>query len=138
MKEVVILDTGPLVAWFCETDSWHQWAAEQFGLLEPPLVTCEPVLTEACFLYARQGGQSVKIVNKVQAGALNIGLEICNEAASLETLMKRYADAPMALADACVVRLAEIHKDCRVFTVDRHFKRYRRYGRSMIPLLSPW
>jgi hypothetical protein len=44
----------------------------------------------------------------------------------------------MSLADACLVRLSEVHKDCRVLTPDKHFKHYRRYGRSVIPLISPW
>lgn len=74
----------------------------------------------------------------MSAGFLKVGLEIADEAGALETLMSRYAETPMSLADACLVRLAEMHKDCRVFTLDRHFKHYRRYGRSVIPLLSPW
>ncbi|MDQ6939480.1 MAG: hypothetical protein M3119_04910 [Verrucomicrobiota bacterium] len=61
-----------------------------------------------------------------------------DEVGALEVLMRRYADKPMSLADACLVRLSELHKDCRVFTLDRHFKHYRRFGRSIIPLLSPW
>ena len=138
MREVIILDTGPLVAWLSDKDAWHQWAVEQFGLLEPPFVTCEAVLTEACFVYAREGGEPARILGKVTTGVLQIPFEIGDEAAALETLMKRYADTPMSLADACLVRLSEIHKDCRVFTLDRHFKTYRRYGRSVIPRLSPW
>jgi predicted nucleic acid-binding protein len=43
----------------------------------------------------------------------------------------------MSLADACLVRLAELHADCQVFTLDRDFRRYRRHGRQVIPLLSP-
>lgn len=62
MSGVIILDTGPVVAWLCATDQWHRWAVPEFERLEPPLVTCEPVLTEACFLYAREGGDSVKIL----------------------------------------------------------------------------
>lgn len=138
MRESIILDTGPFVAWLCETDQWHEWSAEQFGLLEPPFVTCEPVLTEACFLFAREGGDPARILGKVRMGLLQVPFEIGDEAGTLETLMKRYADTPMSLADACLVRLSEIHKDCRVCTLDRHFKSYRRYGRSVIPLLSPW
>jgi len=52
--------------------------------------------------------------------------------------MQRYANTPMSLADACLVRLSEMHEDCRVLTLDIHFKLYRRYGRSVIPLISPW
>jgi len=138
MSEVVILDTGPLVAWLSDMDAWHAWAAEQFGLLSPPFVTCEAVLTEACFLYAREGGQPARILGKVRAGILQIPFEISDEAAAIETLLTRYADAPMSLADACLVRLSERHKACRVLTLDRHFNHYRRYGRSVIPLISPW
>ena len=45
---------------------------------------------------------------------------------------------PMNLADACLVRMAEVHERCQVFTTDRDFLVYRRKGRSMIPLLAPF
>ena len=138
MSEVILLDTGPLVAWLCATDRWHGWAADQFARLEPPLVTCDAVLTEACFLYAREGGDPSRLLGKVRAGFLRCEIRIGVEAAALESLMARYADTPMSLADACLVRLAELHRDSRVFTIDRDFTRYRRHGRSAIPLLSPW
>ncbi len=138
MRETVLLDTGPLMAWLCSDEQWHTWTAEQFERLHPPFVTCEPVLTEACFLYAREGGDPASLIAKVTTGFLKIGLEVSTEAAALETLMKRYADTPMSLADACLVRLSELRRDCRVFTLDRDFKHYRRFGRSVIPLLSPW
>jgi hypothetical protein len=41
------------------------------------------------------------------------------------------------LADAYLVRLSELHSDCRVLTLDSHFTRYRRHGRQVIPLLIP-
>ncbi len=78
------------------------------------------------------------ILTKVNDGTLRPAFEVAREAAALETLIFRYADTPMSLADACLVRLSELHRNCRVFTLDRHFKHYRRYGRSVIPLLSPW
>ncbi|MBN8247875.1 MAG: PIN domain-containing protein [Verrucomicrobia bacterium] len=138
MNHTILLDTGPLVAWLSDQDEWHRWAVEQFEMLEPPLVTCEAVLTEACFLYAREGGQPAGVIGNVRSGILRVPFEISDEAAAVETLMARYADAPMSLADACLVRLSELYRDCRVLTLDRHFKRYRRFGRSVIPLLSPW
>lgn len=52
--------------------------------------------------------------------------------------MRRYAAVAMSLADACLVRLSELHRDCRVLTLDRDFARYRRHGRSVIPIISPW
>jgi predicted nucleic acid-binding protein len=132
-----LLDTGPLVAFLNRNDQWHPWAKAQMGALPPPLLTCEPVLTEACFLIQRSGGQPADVLKKVQAGVIEVALEIETEAVALETLMRRYQDTPMSLADACLVRLSELHSDCQVFTLDTHFRRYRRHGRQVIPLLAP-
>lgn len=78
------------------------------------------------------------ILQAVREGIIQIAFDLETEAAALESLMQRYADTPMSLADACLVRLSELHGDCRIFTLDSHFKRYRRRGRQLIPLLSPW
>jgi predicted nucleic acid-binding protein len=107
------------------------------GALSPPLLTCEPVLTKACFLIQRNGGKPADVLKKVQSGVIEVALEIGPEAAALETLMRRYGDTPMSLADACLVRLTELHSDCQVFTLDTDFRRYRRHGRQVIPVLAP-
>jgi predicted nucleic acid-binding protein len=132
-----LLDTGPLVAFYSLRDEWHDWVMEQMEAISPPLWTCEPVLAEACFLLRRNGGNPRTVLRAAQEGTLNVALQIQPEAAALEALMARYADAPMSLADACLVRLSERHPACRVFTLDRHFTRFRRHGRQVIPLLSP-
>lgn len=53
-------------------------------------------------------------------------------------LMSKYADLPMSLADACLVRMSELHADCTVWTCDKHFRHYRRHGRSVVPVIAPW
>lgn len=61
-----------------------------------------------------------------------------NEASHLAALASKYADRPMDLADACLVRMSEIHIKCRIWTVDRNdFSTYRRMGRSAIPCEFP-
>ena len=132
-----LLDTGPLVAFYSLRDQHHAWAFAQLDALRPPLLTCEPVLTEACFLFQRKGGRPAAILRAVREGVLQIAFDLETEAPSLEVLMERYADVPMSLADACLVRLSELHPDCRVLTLDSHFARYRRHGRQVIPLLMP-
>jgi predicted nucleic acid-binding protein len=44
----------------------------------------------------------------------------------------------MGLADACLVRMAELNGHCQVFTTDKDFLVYRRKGRHVIPLLAPF
>lgn len=138
MKEVILMDTGPLVALYNARDEHHDWVCEQMQRMPDEVITCEPVLTEACFLLARARTSPTRILQAVRRGILKPSFELGDEAAALETLMSRYADTPMSLADACLVRLSEIHRDCRIFTLDQDFKHYRRFGRSVIPVLSPW
>ena len=64
-------------------------------------------------------------------------IDLEEDASSIESLMQRYADTPMSLADACLVRLTERFSDCRLFTLDTDFEHYRRNGRQVIPLLHP-
>lgn len=133
----IIIDTGPLVAYFNRRDRWHRWVVDQMAALHPPLVTCEPVLTEACFLIQRAGGSPADLIRKVTQRSLEIGIDLEDAASGIESLMQRYADTPMSLADACLVRLTELLPDCRLFTLDADFEHYRRNGRQIIPLLSP-
>jgi predicted nucleic acid-binding protein len=133
----VLADTGPLVAYFNRRDRWHRWVVEQMTALRPPLVTCEAVLTEACFLIQKSGGKPAELVAWITRGGIEIGVDLESDAAEIARLMSRYRDTPMSLADACLVRLAERIPDCRVFTLDSDFAHYRRSGRQAIPLLTP-
>jgi len=53
-------------------------------------------------------------------------------------LLRKYADTPMSFADACLVRMSELRRNSRLFTLDQDFAAYRRNGRGRIPLLAPW
>ena len=44
----------------------------------------------------------------------------------------------MSYADACLVRMAELHPEASVWTLDRHFQVYRRHQRQTISLIAPW
>lgn len=133
-----LIDSGPLVAFYDRKDQWHNWAQEQMGALQPPLITTEPILTEACFLLQRGTGRPGVILRAVQRGILQVAFDVETEATALESLMDRYANVPMSLADASLVRLSELHRESRVFTLDRDFRQYRRHGRQVIPLIAPW
>ena len=133
----VILDSGPLVAWFCPRDEHHHWARRTFTQLPPGLITCEAVLAEVCHLVAKDGVPRSRVIEFAERGRLVIA-PLGSELPLIRQLLERYADAPMDFADACVVRLTEIHGEARVCTTDRHFRFFRRHGREAIPLLAPF
>ncbi len=133
----VLLDTGPLVSVLASGLRHHSWAVEHWRRLRPPLLTCEPVLTEAAFLLKREGGDPDALFAFLERGAIRIALSVQDEQADLRALMRRYRNRPMSLADACLVRLSEIHAACRVFTLDSGFRHYRRHGNKVIQVLMP-
>jgi len=137
VKPVTLLDTGPLVAFLHRRDRYHQWASEQFSRINPPMYTCEPVLTEACYLLANLPGGSQSVLKMLETGAVKLTLHVEEELTSLKTLMTRYKNVPMSLADACMVRLSEINVDAVVLTIDSDFMIYRKHGRHIVPVIMP-
>ena len=137
MEPVGLLDTGPLVSFLASGLEHHEWATEEWKQLRPPLVTCEPVLTEATFLLKREGCDADPLFALLDRGVIRIGLSIQEQQADLRALMRRYRNRPMSLADACLVRLSEIHASAEVLTMDSDFRIYRRHGNKVIPLRMP-
>lgn len=134
---MIIADTGPLVAYFDRSDQHHAWAKEMMGALTEPLLTCDAVLAEVTFLLQR-GGIAVGLpMRMIERGLLGAEFSIASEAASLRASLERYDDVPMSLADACVVRMSELHHGAKVWTTDSDFTIYRRNRRSLIPLVMP-
>ena len=133
----ILMDAGPLTALLNPNDQWHAWARNTMRRLAAPLLTTEPVLTEAFYLLRREGCDAEELFALAEDGVIKIGLRFEDERASLRELMARYRDVPMSLADATLVRLAELNEDARVFTLDADFRIYRRHRSKVIPVLMP-
>ena len=133
----ILVDTGPLVAFLREAESTHAWVSARFDELPAPFITCEPVLAETFFLISRAPGGSRHFFDLLGSGLLAVDFSVLDEGEALRKLVRKYEDLPMSLADACLVRLAEIHPQASVFTLDHHFRIYRKNGRQRIPVIMP-
>jgi uncharacterized protein len=134
----VLLDTGSLVAYLSQTDQHHLWSVEAWSNLYEPLWTCEAVMSEAVFLLQSEGLSIEPLLELVERGIVTLKFNAATHQPDLWRLLRKYSDRPMSLADACLVRMAEITEQCQVFTTDRDFLVYRRKGRHVIPLLAPF
>ena len=137
MKNPVLLDTGPLLTFLAAGVTHHDWVCKQWRRLSPPLLTCEPVLTEAAFLLKREARETDPLFALLERGVLRVALQVEDQLQDLRALMRRYRARPMSLADACLVRLAELHPGGVVFTLDADFRIYRRHSNKVIPVLMP-
>jgi predicted nucleic acid-binding protein len=137
MKPRILLDTGPLVAFLNRRDRFHGWALDEMNQVEPPLWSCEAVLSEACFLLRHDHAGPAAVLGLVRGGLLQVGLDVQEEIVGLCRLQARYRDRRISLADACLVRMAELHPGSVVLTLDSDFRVYRMNGRQVVPTRMP-
>src|SRR5213594_1963685 len=116
-----LCDTGPLVAFFNRHDQYHSWAAAQFDCIFQPLLTCEAVVSETVFLLQDDGFSADPVFEAVERGKLLVQFSAEGHWPDLRRLVRKYDNLPMSLADACLVRMAEVVGHCQLLTTDRHF-----------------
>ena len=133
----ILLDTGPWVALMCRDDSHHAWARTQFASHPGPFLTCEAVVAETSFLLARGGFDPAKALMMIERGAVQVAMSLQDETTPVRALFERYDNVPASLADACLIRLAELYEPSRILTLDGVFRIYRRHGRKIIALITP-
>lgn len=132
-----IADAGVIVGLIYQKDQWHEWTFQQANQLLPPFLTCEAVITEACFLLQDIPDGEQNVLGMIAAGYLQIDFSLSGEAANIKSLMKKYENVPMSLADACLVRMSERRENSVIFTVDSDFHIYRKNGKQKISLVIP-
>ena len=128
-----LVDTGPLVAIASVRDQHHELCVEQLRQLQPPLLTCWPVITEAAWLLRHHPSAVERLLGSFEVGLLR--LLILDEKALrwLATFLIRYRKMGAQIADGALVYLAEREGIDTVFTLDRRdFLIYRLAdGRSL-------
>lgn len=132
-----LVDAGPIIAFWNRADRHHEWAADCFRTLRPPLFTTEPVIAEACHFIIGSRRSPKPLLETIESGVITIPFQLVSQAGWIASLIDKYG-GQMDLADATLVRMSEIFDDCQVFTTDySDFSIYRRHGRQIIPLLTP-
>jgi uncharacterized protein len=131
----VLADTSFLISLLSRRDVHHQWAALQTAELPPPWLTCEAVLSEAFHLLGARGGPALRAM--LLRRSLRAAFDLAEHLPAVLKLMEKYADVPMSLADACLVRMTETHAESLILTTDADFRVYRRHSRQVLPCRMP-
>ena len=134
--ETVIVDAGPLVAYLKKDVQYHGWVAERFQHLRAPMLSCDAVLSEAFFRLSRPHGGTRQLLALLERGLGVPAFDLRGELATVSQLLLRYENVSMSLADACLVRMAELRTGASVFTLDSDFEIYRKNRRQIIPLIT--
>jgi len=125
-----------MVAYLNRNDPHHPWAVALMKQLAPPLLTCEPVVTEAAYFLREDDLDVGPLFDLLERNAIRLDFSLAAHWPRVRTLMSRYRQ--MDLADAAVVVMTELYARCRVVTVDRRdFSVYRRNDRQAIDFVAP-
>lgn len=121
----VLLDTGVIVALLDRSERLHETCAETVRELEAPLITCEAVIAESCYLLRNLAGAPESVIENVAAGIFQIPFQLSRDTAGVKQVLRKYRDRQIDLADACLIRLADEFGTGDILTLDRDFAIYR-------------
>jgi predicted nucleic acid-binding protein len=135
MAASVLVDAGFVIALLSRRDRHHKWAVAQAPGVPPPWKTCDAVLSDTFHLLGSRGRPALSAL--LRRGAVVPAFDLADELDRVLGLMQKYADVPMGLADACLVRMSETLADPLILTTDADFRIYRRHGRQVVPCMMP-
>ena len=133
--KATLLDTGVIIALLDRDERYHVKCVEIVSDLVGPLATCEAVIAEACYVLRRTPGASEAVIKNVANGVFQTPIRLADRASAVAKLLRKYHDVPMALADACLVDLADQIDTSQILTLDRDFEIYRWRSRRKFELL---
>lgn len=132
----VLVDAGPLVALLDRSDNSHQAVLGACKKIQDPLVSAWPVFAEAMYLFSFSWPAQEALWNILETGTVQILPLGQTDVAPMKSLMAKYRDLPMDMADAALVWLAEREGIRRVLTLDqRDFAVYRLPRKGRFTLL---
>ena len=133
----VLLDSGAIVASLDRSENQHESCVEAVQGVIAPLVTCEAVIAESCYLLRRVAGARDAVLENVARGVFQIPLQLSRDVPGVQRILRKYGDREIDLADACLIHLASELKTGDILTLDRDFEIYRWGGARLFRLLIP-
>jgi predicted nucleic acid-binding protein len=119
INEIVVIDTGPLVALLRHDDQCHELCRDVLSEIRPPLLTTWPVITEAAWLLRNIHLGVQTLLELVQSDLIQC-IHLDEDATVwLKAYLNEYSDLRLQLADASLAYVAERVKTDLVFTLDR-------------------
>ncbi len=132
-----LLDTGVIVALLDRSERRHARCVKVLEGWERPLITCEAVIAESCYLLRGLPRAAETVLENVERGVFQIPFQLSRSAAPVRSIMRKYRDLPSDLADACLIYLADELNTGDILTLDRDFEFYRWRRNRPFHLLVP-
>jgi uncharacterized protein len=120
-----LLDSSAIVALLDRREKFHPACVQALESHPGPLVTCEAVIAESCYLLRKIPGAAETVLENVIGGGFLIPFQLSRAAPEIVRIFRRYRDRQVDFADACLVHLAGEVRTGDILTLDRDFEVYR-------------
>ncbi|MCY7419527.1 MAG: PIN domain-containing protein [Chloroflexi bacterium] len=135
---MILLDTSGSLAALDQSQRLHEAAAAALLRAQPPLLLSPFVLAEMDYLLASRVGidSELAFLDEVGRGVYQLEPMSAEDVAQARTIVDRYRDLDVGLADASIMVLAARHAFRDVLTLDeRHFRTMRAQDGSAMRIL---
>jgi predicted nucleic acid-binding protein len=102
----ILVDTGPIVAILSASDEYHEACVEQLRHIRGSLFTCWPVITEAAWLLRGHPVAVARLLTSFDGKPFELASLDAVDLSGIGTILTRYRDLGIQLADASLVHLA--------------------------------
>ena len=133
----ILLDTGVIVALLDRSERHHRACVKALDAVARPLVTCEAVIAESCYLLRGLRGAPDAVLENVARGTFQIALQLSGSVPYIQRVLRKYRGQEVDLAGACLIHLANQLRTGDILTLDRDFQVYRWSGNKRFNLLIP-
>jgi len=139
-RELVLLDTGPIVGLYNENDDWHDRCEEFFGqeirydYLLTHAVLCEVIFHIQKDRHANAASEAViSFLKLIEDDKLRLHDDDDSYVSRIKHLRSKYMDKKLDIADLSLVLAAEDHQIQKIVTIDRKdfgFLTFRKSGKG--------
>jgi predicted nucleic acid-binding protein len=125
MKNIALIDSGPLIALFDKSDKFHTKVLEFLKHYEGELITSWAVVTEVTHMLDFNLNVQIDFLKWVELGAVKIYDIKQNELNSMITMIQKYTNVPMDFADSSLMYIAHKENIKNIVSIDSDFDIYR-------------
>ncbi|ABZ95290.1 PIN domain protein [Leptospira biflexa serovar Patoc strain 'Patoc 1 (Ames)'] len=125
MKNVALIDSGPIIALFNEKDKFHKSILKYLKSFKGELISSWPVVTEVIYLLSFSVEAQSDFLEWIERGGIQIFNLSIEDLKYIKSRMKKYSDLPMDLADASLMCIAEKFEYENIISIDSDFSIYK-------------
>jgi len=125
VKNITLVDSGPLIALFDKGDKYHQDILKFFKAYRGEFVTTWAVVTEVTHMLDFNLKVQLDFLKWLELGAVEIYEIRQSDLTEIIPMMTKYTNVPMDLADSTLMFVAQKESIKEIVSIDSDFDIYR-------------